>query len=120
MNYDNRVKNALKQATNGLNLQFIDPYFRTKEVSLAAVKINNEELQCVPMGNLDFVIKELGICVGFRDIESDVAKTVKKMITRELEPLYYGEFNSYRDKLNFYKAVDHDDLIRKMYEMNCA
>lgn len=112
MNYNNRVKDALKQVSNGLHLQFIDPYFRTKEVCLAAVRINKEELTSVPMGNLDYVIKELDICIG-----SDIVKT---MINRELEPRYYGEFNCYSDKLKFYKAANHDDMIRKIYEMNCA
>ena len=112
MSYEDRIKDALKQASNGLHLQFIDPCFRTKEVCLAAVKINRNELSSIPMGNLDYVVKELNICVG--------SDTIKMMISRELEPRYYGEFNSYSDKLNFYKAVDHDDMIRKMYELNRA
>jgi hypothetical protein len=112
MNYNDRVKNALNQASNGLHLQFIDPYFRTKEVCLAAVRINKNELLSVPMGNLDYVIKELYICISSDD--------VKMMINREFEPLYYGEFNSYSDKLKFYKASNYDDMIRKIYEMNCA
>lgn len=112
MFYEDHIKISLKQVSNGLNLQFIDPYFRTKEVCLAAVKINKEELQNVPMGNLDYVTKELGI-----DLGSDI---VKMMIARELEPRYYGEFNSYQEKLKFYKVMDHDQMIRKMYEMNRA
>lgn len=104
--YDDHVKSALKQTTKGLHLDFIDPLFRTKEVCLAAIKLNVAELSSVPMGNLDYVMK---------DIEGleDVYLTMKK---KEQEPGYYGEFKSYQDKLNHYKATDHDDMLRKIYE----
>lgn len=115
--YDKHVKLALERAESGMHIQFIDPVFRTKEVCLAAVKANVDDLTLIPLGNLDYILSHIKDIKDIKDIKEierldDIVSTMK---SKGLEPGYYGEFQSYQEKLNYYGAIDHDDMIRKIY-----
>ena len=124
LSYDDHVKDALDEVNNRQHLRFIDQYFRTKEVCLAAVKFESThtlaltDFGSVPIGNLDYVMENM------REIRSDNELYLERMEEeylkrkeREKELGYYGQFATLQEKLDYYKAKDHDEMMRIMFSI---
>ena len=120
--YDEHVTEALQDVTNAQHLRFIRPIYRTKDVCLAAVKFESRhtyaltDFGSVPMGNLDYVMKEMRI------IKKDDPYYLEKLELaylekkeREQEPGYYGDFENYQQMLDYFDGGDYDDMSRKKF-----
>ena len=120
--YEDHVKEALDEVTNAQHLRFINKIYKTKEVCLAAVKFEAGhtsmlgDFYSVPMGNLDYVVEHM------REIMKDKPRYLENLEQAFLErkkaeqsPSYYGDFNNYQEMLDFYDAVDYDDMSRKIF-----
>ena len=121
--YDEHVKEALDEVKGGQHLRFIRDIYRTKEVCLAAVKFESShtvaltDFGSVPMGNLDYVMEHM------REIKKDDQYYLKKLEKafiekklREQEPGYYGDFKNYQSMLDYFEAVNYDDMSRKKFD----
>lgn len=124
MSYDKYVNDAMIKVKKGERLLFINQLYWTKEVCLAAVKYESSysyaltDFKLVPMGNLEYVMKHM------REIKKksstyirELEATYLKRKEEEKKPDYYGDFKSYQDLLNYFKAKDYDDILRKRFEI---
>jgi len=124
MSYQDHVKDALDEVNHKQHLRFIDHFYKTKEVCLAAVKYESThtpaltDFGSVPMGNLDYVMEHM------REIMKDNKIYLERMEEyylekkeREKEPGYYGQFETLQDKLDYYKANNHDEMIQTMFNI---
>jgi hypothetical protein len=122
--YDDHVKEALDDVKGGQHLRFINDFFRTKEVCLKAVRFESThtlaltDFYSVPMGNLDYVTNHM------REIMKDNTEYLRRLDKAYLEKKelekqngYYGDFKTHQEKLNHYEADNHDDMLRKMYNI---
>ena len=121
--YDDHVKEALDDVTDGQHLRFINQIYKTKQVCLAAVKFESghtvalNDFYSVPMGNLDYVMEHMReIRKDNRYYLTELEKAYLERKATEQEPGYYGDFKNYQEMLDHYGAVDYDDMSRKRFD----
>lgn len=120
--YDDHVKEALDDVATGQHLRFINDFYKTKEVCLAAVKFESthtlalNDFYSVPIGNLGYVTNNmLEIMKDNPEYLKTLDKAYLEKKEREKQDGYYGDFKTYQDRLDHYKADNHDDMLCKMY-----
>ena len=123
--YDDHVIEALDEVRTGQHLRFINYIYRTKEVCLAAVKFESThtlaltDFGSVPMGNLDYVKDHMSeIMKDNSEYLRRLEKSYFEKKEQEKQPGYYGDFETYQDKLDYYKADNNDKMFRKIYDLS--
>lgn len=123
--YDDHVIEALDEVRTGQHLRFINYIYRTKEVCLAAVKYESThtlaltDFGSVPMGNLDYVKDHMSeIMKDNSEYLRRLEKSYFEKKEQEKQPGYYGDFETYQDKLDYYKADNNDKMFRKIYDLS--
>jgi hypothetical protein len=122
--YDEHVEEALNEVSQGQHLRFIRDIYQTKEICLTAVNyefthnhVYSIDIGIVPMGNIDYVMEHMREnCKDDTYFLQELEKTYNQRKLREQTLGYYGDFLTYQDLLDHWKAADYDDMSRKKYE----
>jgi hypothetical protein len=120
--YDDHVLEALKTVKNGQHLRYINTFYKTKEVCLAAVKsqakdtLELDSFYSVPMGNLDYVMERMKEIQKHNPMYlKELEKVYFERKEMEKESGYYGDFHNLQHLLEHYGATDYDDMQRKRF-----
>ena len=125
--YDDLVREALQDVKiDKQHLRFINSLYRTKEICFEAVRFESthtcmlSDFYSVPMENLDYVVDKM------KELKKNDEYYLQQMEKaykerKELERIsgYYGEFKNYQQMLDYFGAIDYDDMIRKKFDNMC-
>ena len=119
--YDFHLQHALLDVQNGQHLRFINYYFLTKEVCLAALlyEIGHNDrpydIGAVPVANLDFVVEHVKEETPTRaDLHEFLDKRRKERKERAQQYGYF-DFDSLESLLEHHQVATWDEMLRKVY-----
>lgn len=116
--FDFHVQKALDDVRLGRPLRFINKLYRTKEVCLQAMLSDSNDLECVPMGNLDYVMNNMREKEGLTDLYKwELQMTYQIRKENEKDPDYYGNGLTLQDLFGFWQVSDYDGILRARYDI---
>lgn len=119
-----QVQDALESVQGGQHLRFINSYFLTKEVCLAALRHESShndrpyDIGAVPAAHLDYVVEKIKEEYPTRTpLHEFLERRMRERKERASELGYYSH-DSLQLTLEHHQVATWDDMLRKLYLEN--